>query len=48
MRSASGAEEEIRIFASQVARIMQTKCPLLFGDYTEEADGSWSTNYRKV
>lgn len=33
MRSAYGAEEEIRIFADQLARIMQFKCPALFGDY---------------
>ena len=47
MRSAAGAEEEIRIFADQLARIMQTRCPLLFGDYVEQ-DGAWNTDHRKV
>lgn len=33
MRSDQFAEEEIRVFADQLARIMQHRCPLLFGDY---------------
>lgn len=53
MRSAKGAEEEIRIFADQVAKIMQNKCPLLFGDYHENhnvvgAVPSWETPHWKV
>lgn len=50
-RSAKGAEEEIRIFADQLAQIMQSKCPLLFGDYEPALDletPSWSTPYEKV
>jgi thymidylate synthase (FAD) len=47
MRSAPGAEEEIRVFADQLAHIMQSRCPLLFGDYTE-VDGHWQTDNRKV
>lgn len=53
MRSDEGAEEEIRIFADQVARIMQVRCPLLFGDYVPVmAPGGvtpdWVTPHRKV
>jgi thymidylate synthase (FAD) len=48
MRSAAGAEEEIRIFADQLAGIMQERCPLLFGDYVASGAGEWTTEYRKV
>lgn len=52
MRSASGAEEEIRVFADQVAKIMQQKCPLLFGDFVEEpvvgGPPAWETPNWKV
>lgn len=47
MRTDPGAEEEIRVIAGQVARIMQEQCPLLFGDYTE-VDGDFQTDHRKV
>lgn len=53
MRSAQGAEEEIRVFADQLARIMQARCPLLFGDYdplymNDQSPPAWQTDYRKV
>lgn len=53
MRTDSYAEEEIRIIVDQIARIMQKKCPLLFGDYEQvPVDGSpaadWTTKMRKV
>ena len=48
MRSAAGAEEEIRVFADQLAQIMQSTCPLLFGDYEQDPFGSWVTDNRKV
>jgi thymidylate synthase (FAD) len=47
MRSAVGAEEEIRIVADQIAQIMQRECPLLFGDY-DVSEYGWTTPYRKV
>lgn len=54
-RSAPGAEEEIRVFADQLAQIMQTRCPLLFGDYQPIYHAghlndipSYETPYRKV
>lgn len=52
MRSAAGAEEEIRLFAHQLYEIMSRACPLLFADYEDElVDGSVPahvTPYRKV
>jgi thymidylate synthase (FAD) len=48
MRTAAGAEEEIRIIAGQIAQLMQSECPLLFGDYTVNEQGAWMTEHRKV
>lgn len=48
MRTSMAAEEEMRIVVPQIARIMQQEAPLLFKDYTEQPDGSWTTLYRKV
>jgi thymidylate synthase (FAD) len=48
MRTALAAEEEMRLIVPQLARHMQSEAPLLFADYTEQPDGSWSTPYRKV
>lgn len=53
MRSAMGAEEEIRIFADELARLMQVKCPLLFGDFEDTnhtlgAPPAWVTPHQKV
>ncbi len=46
-RTAVGAEEEIRIVAGKIGRLMQRECPALFGDY-EITDGAWVPKYRKV
>ncbi len=50
MRTAPGAEEEIRIIANQIADIMLQRCPLLFGDYEFDASDppAWTTQHRKV
>lgn len=55
MRSAQGAEEEIRIFANDVAEIMQKRCPLLFGDFEpvygpgrDPGVPAWETPHWKV
>lgn len=57
MRSARHAEESIRLVAHQLAQIMQSRCPALFGDYEPsgiDAEGQpsvpseWTTPYRKV
>jgi thymidylate synthase (FAD) len=48
MRTAAGAEEELRIVFDQIARIMQAEAPGLFQDFTRQEDGSWVPEYRKV
>jgi thymidylate synthase (FAD) len=48
LRTAPGAEEEIRIVFGQIAKIMKETCPLLFGDFEESEDGSWVPQYHKV
>lgn len=48
MRSAAGAEEEIRVFAKKIYALVMVRAPLLFGDYTEDADGVLWTEYVKV
>jgi thymidylate synthase (FAD) len=47
VRTAPGAEEEIRIVFGQVAEIMKEECPLLFADFTNDG-GHWTPDYRKV
>ena len=47
-RTAPGAEEEIRLVFGEVARIMQREAPALFGDFTEQQDGSWVPEWSKV
>jgi len=48
MRTAEGAEEELRIVFDKVARLMQAEAPGLFQDFTRHDDGSWVPEYRKV
>ncbi|MGH2806838.1 MAG: FAD-dependent thymidylate synthase [Actinomycetota bacterium] len=48
MRTDPGAEEEMRIIFDKVARIMVEEAPLLFGDFTVDDNGAWTTEYRKV
>jgi thymidylate synthase (FAD) len=48
MRTAEGAEEEIRLIFDRVAEIMQEEAPLLFKDYTRTTTGEWLTPYVKV
>lgn len=48
MRTAKDAEEEIRLVFDQVATIMQEWAPMLFSDYSKNADGEWITPYWKV
>lgn len=47
MRTAAGAEEEIRLVFDQVARIMQAEAPAIFADY-EVVDGVWTPGTRKA
>ncbi len=48
MRTALGAEEEMRLVFGRVGRVMAEECPLLFQDYTQDNAGQWVTDFRKV
>jgi thymidylate synthase (FAD) len=48
MRTAEGAEEELRFVFDLVARVMQEEAPGLFQDFTRSEDGSWVPEHRKV
>lgn len=48
MRTAAGAEEELRLVFDQVARIMLAEAPGLFQDFSRGDDGSWVPDHRKV
>jgi thymidylate synthase (FAD) len=48
MRTAEGAEEELRLVFDLVARIMKDEAPGLFQDFTRSDDGSWVPEFRKV
>jgi thymidylate synthase (FAD) len=48
MRTAPGAEEELRLVFDQVAHRMKAEAPALFQDFTRDPDGSWVPQHRKV
>jgi thymidylate synthase (FAD) len=48
MRTAPGAEEELRLVFGQVAELMREEAPGLFQDFTQDGDASWVPTYRKV
>jgi thymidylate synthase (FAD) len=48
MRTAPGAEEELRLVFDTIARIMQAEAPNIFQDFTRAEDGSWVPEHRKV
>jgi thymidylate synthase (FAD) len=48
MRTAEGAEEELRLVFDKVARIMCAEAPNLFQDFVRHDDGSWMPEHRKV
>ncbi|HEY2180918.1 MAG TPA: FAD-dependent thymidylate synthase [Solirubrobacteraceae bacterium] len=48
MRTAPGAEEELRLVFDTIARMMQAEAPGLFQDFGRADDGSWIPEYRKV
>ncbi len=48
MRTAPGAEEELRLVFDRVAEIVKAEAPLLFQDFHRDADGSWTPEWRKV
>ena len=48
VRTAAGAEEEIRLVFGMIASIMRNEAPALFGDYQVSDDGEWVPAWRKV
>jgi thymidylate synthase (FAD) len=48
MRTAPGAEEELRLVFDDIARIMRAEAPNLFQDFERHDDGSWVPENRKV
>jgi thymidylate synthase (FAD) len=48
MRTAPGAEEELRLVFDRIARIMQAEAPLLFQDFARDETGAWIPEHHKV
>jgi thymidylate synthase (FAD) len=48
MRTAEGAEEELRIVFDEVARVMVREAPLIFQDFERDAGGCWEARFHKV
>jgi thymidylate synthase (FAD) len=48
MRTAPGAEEELRIVFDAIARMMLAEAPGLFQDFARADDGAWVPEHRKV
>ena len=48
MRTAPGAEEELRLVFDRIATVMQAEAPGLFQDFTRQPDGSWVPEHHKV
>jgi thymidylate synthase (FAD) len=48
MRTAAGAEEELRLVFDRVATIMREEAPGLFQDFERSDDGAWVPQHRKV
>jgi thymidylate synthase (FAD) len=48
MRTAPGAEEELRLIFDQVARIVREEAPGLFQDFAQNGDGAWTPRFSKV
>jgi thymidylate synthase (FAD) len=48
MRTAEGAEEELRLVFDKIARVMQAEAPNLFQDFARQDDGTWVPENRKV
>src|SRR4051794_29873369 len=48
MRTAAGAEEELRLVFDRVAETMVRELPSLFQDFARTEDGSWVPGHRKV
>src|ERR1700720_4399464 len=47
MRTAEGAEEELRSVFDEIARVMLREAPNVFQDFERDADGSWRPRHHK-
>jgi len=48
MRTAEGAEEELRSVFDEIARVMMREAPNVFQDFERDADGSWRPRHHRV
>jgi thymidylate synthase (FAD) len=48
MRTAEGAEEELRSVFDEIARVMLREAPLIFQDFERDASGCWAPRFHKV
>ncbi|MGC9220371.1 MAG: FAD-dependent thymidylate synthase [Solirubrobacteraceae bacterium] len=48
MRTAPGAEEELRLVFDNVATLMKAEAPDLFQDFNRDSDGAWVPEWHKV
>jgi thymidylate synthase (FAD) len=48
LRTAPGAEEEMRLVFDEIARLARAEAPLLFADFVRQDDGAWLPEHRKV
>jgi thymidylate synthase (FAD) len=48
MRTADGAEEELRSVFDEIAHVMLREAPNVFQDFERDADGSWRPRHHKV
>src|SRR2546421_7329055 len=48
MRTAPGAEEELRLVFDQIAELVTAEAPALFQDFARDPNGSWVSRHRKV
>ena len=48
MRTAPGAEEELRLIFGRIGEIMTQESSGVFQDFQRAEDGSWTAKYRKV
>jgi thymidylate synthase (FAD) len=48
MRTADGAEEELRLVFDVVARVMSDEAPLIFQDFARDDTGAWIPASSKV
>ena len=48
MRTAEGAEEELRMVFDRIAQIMLAEAPGLFQDFERRPDGAWVPEHHKV